>query len=124
MKLRLDHIQLTMPEGKEAQARAFWGGLLGLAEIKKPKSLKARGGCWFQLDGAELHIGVEEPFFPAQKAHPCFVITNLASLRALLSGADFPVAEDAPITGRQRFFSKDPFGNRLEFIEFTREADN
>jgi len=118
MKLRIDHIQLAMPKGEEARARAFWHGVLGLAEIEKPASLQGRGGCWFQLDGTEIHLGVEEPFRPAKKAHPCFVVDDLAATEVAVKSAGHVIKRDAPIAGRDRFFTEDPFGNRLEFIAF------
>ena len=118
MKLRIDHIQLAMSKGEEARARAFWQDVIGLTEIEKPASLRGRGGCWFALDGAELHIGVEDPFSPAQKAHPCFVVSDLAAVKIAVKAAGHVIKLDAPIAGRDRFFTEDPFGNRLEFIAF------
>lgn len=115
--IALDHFQLAMPAGGEAHARTFWAGLLGLAEIKKPEALKPRGGCWFQLDGAELHLGVETPFAPARKAHPGFSVRGIATIADRLAAAGHPVTWDATIPGRKRFFTEDPFGNRLELLE-------
>jgi len=63
----LDHVQVAAPPGCEAEARAFYGGLLGLEELEKPERLRARGGCWFRAGAQELHVGVEEPFAPARK---------------------------------------------------------
>lgn len=109
----LDHIQIAIPRSGEERARAFWSGLVGLVEIDKPEALKARGGCWFSLNGAELHLGVEEPFQPARKAHPGFRVRDIEALAAKLS----PVTWDTAIPGRKRFFTTDPFSNRLEFLE-------
>lgn len=69
-EIELDHVQLAAPRGCESEARRFFGELLGLPEVEKPESLKARGGAWFQVGSQQLHIGVEEPFAPARKAHP------------------------------------------------------
>ncbi len=113
----LDHIQLAMPAGGEAEARAFWSGLIGLAELEKPEALKARGGVWFALDGAELHLGVEPGFAPARKAHPGLRVPGIDRLATALSEAGRPVKWDDNIAGRRRFFTEDPFGNRLEFLE-------
>ncbi|HHB80179.1 MAG TPA: glyoxalase [Aliiroseovarius sp.] len=115
--IALDHVQLAMPEGGEAAARAFWGGVVGLAEIEKPAPLRARGGCWFRLGGAELHLGVETPFSPAKKAHPGFRVTGIDALADRLKMANHPIAWDDAIANRKRFFTQDPFGNRLEFLE-------
>ena len=115
--IALDHIQLAMPQGGEDQARAFWSGLLGLAEIDKPEPLKPRGGVWFQLTGAALHLGVESPFAAAQKAHPGLHVSDIASLAIRLEAAGYPIAWDSSLPNRKRFFTVDPFGNRLEFLD-------
>lgn len=115
----LDHVQLAMPHGEETQARAFYGELLELTEIPKPQKLLHRGGVWFKLaDNRELHLGIEEPFQPAKKAHPAFVVTEIRRLARRLEKAGYPVQWDEMIPGRRRFYTTDPFGNRLEFLEF------
>ena len=111
----IDHVQVAAPAGCEAEARAFYGGLLGLDELPKPEALAARGGCWFKAGAQELHIGVEDPFTPARKAHPSFVVTDLDALAATLTGAGHAVAYNDLIPGTRRFETADPFGNRLEF---------
>jgi len=108
------HVQVAAPPGCEAQARAFYGGLLGLEELPKPAALAARGGCWFRAGAQELHIGVEEPFAPGRKAHPGLVAEDLASLAERLREAGCDVAFDDAIPGARRFHVADPFGNRLE----------
>ena len=110
----LDHVQVAAPHGCEAEARAFYGGLLGLEELEKPEPLRARGGCWFRAGTAELHIGVEEPFAPARKAHPGLVVDDLAALAERLRAQGIEVAPDETIPGVERAYVADPFGNRLE----------
>ena len=117
MNLRLDHIQIAIPHGGEAKARAFWCGTLGLSELEKPEPLRSRGGIWVQLDGVELHLGVEAGFMPARKAHPGFVTDGLDDIAGQLTRAGYAVTWDTNIKDRRRFFSADPFGNRLEFIQ-------
>lgn len=114
---RIDHIQLAAPKGCEPAARDFYGSILGLPEIKKPASLRARGGCWFQCGDQQLHIGVESDFRPAKKAHPAFVVTDLAKLRESLVAQAIKTTEDESLPGTHRFFAEDPWGNRLEFLE-------
>jgi catechol 2,3-dioxygenase-like lactoylglutathione lyase family enzyme len=111
----IDHVQVAAPAGCEAEARAFYGDLLGMDELAKPEALAARGGCWFQAGAQELHVGVEEPFAPARKAHPSFLVSDLDGLAAQLTAAGFEVAYDDLIPGTRRFQTADPFGNRLEF---------
>ena len=110
----IDHVQVAGPAGCEDEARAFYGGLLGLAEIPKPEALAGRGGCWFRAGAQELHVGVEEPFAPARKAHPGLVADDLEALAEKLGGAGHEVAFDGAIPGSKRFHVADPFGNRLE----------
>jgi hypothetical protein len=114
----LDHIQLPMPEGREDDARGFFGQLLDLEELEKPLSLARRGGVWFAVpDGRQLHLGVEEPFLPNRKAHPAFLCAELDDLALRLGEQGHPVRWDGELAPRHRFYSEDPFGNRLEFLE-------
>ena len=110
-----DHVQVAIPRGTEDTARAFYGGLLQMAEVPKPADLAVRGGCWFTAGAAVLHLGVEEAFSPARKAHPAFVVTDLDTLRERLEAAGHVCTDAAEIPGIRRFHSADPFGNRLEF---------
>ena len=110
----IDHVQVAVPAGCEDEARAFYRGLLGLPEISKPAALAARGGCWFRAGAQELHVGVDDPFLPAQKAHPGLVSDDLEALAERLRDAGHPVAYDEAIPGVSRFHVADPFGNRLE----------
>ncbi|UNS97449.1 glyoxalase [Streptomyces tubbatahanensis] len=115
----LDHVQLAAPPGCERAARAFHAGVLGMTERPKPAALAARGGCWFTAGAAELHLGVEDGFRPARKAHPALRVAPGASeaLAARLSAAGAVVAWDDRVPHTRRFHTTDPFGNRLEFTE-------
>ena len=113
----LHHVQLAIPPGSEDACRAFWGGVLGLAEVAKPPVLAARGGCWFRRGRLEIHLGVEEPFEPARKAHPGILVTGLRELAKALEEAGHAVQWDPEFPGHDRFYAADPFGNRLEFLE-------
>jgi catechol 2,3-dioxygenase-like lactoylglutathione lyase family enzyme len=113
----IDHVQVAGPPGCEEPARAFYGGLLGLEELPKPEPLRARGGCWFRAGAQELHVGVEDPFAPARKAHPGLVVDGLDELVERLRGAGHEVAFDETIPGTRRCHVADPFGNRLELRE-------
>ncbi len=113
----LDHLQLAMPRGKEAEARAFYAGILGLAELQKPPNLAPRGGVWFTMGSQQLHLGVEQDFLPAKKAHPAFLVHDLRGLRVRLEQHGFSPYEDEPLAGYERCYVADPFGNRLELLE-------
>ena len=117
----LDHIQMAIPAGGEALARRFYGELLGLAEMAKPAALAARGGCWFNGPGFQLHLGVEggveADFVPARKAHPAFLVADLAAWESRMHGAGQVVTPDDAVAGVRRFYTADPFGNRIEFIQ-------
>src|SRR3954453_14785964 len=130
MELRsIDHVQVAGPPGCEPAARAFYGELLGLREIPKPPELAARGGVWFALGAQELHIGVEQDFRPALKAHPAFSCADADTLAASLEAAGAPdplaaasgaagppVSWNGSVPGVRRFYTADPFGNRLEIV--------
>jgi catechol 2,3-dioxygenase-like lactoylglutathione lyase family enzyme len=111
---------VAAPRGGEADARAFYGGLLGLTEVEKPATLRARGGVWFACGGGgQLHVGSEQPFRPARKAHPALRVRGAADLEQLavrLTAAGAPVRWDEEIPGVRRFYTEDPFGNRVELL--------
>lgn len=113
----LDHVQLAMPLGKEAEARAFYEGVLGIPEIVKPPNLAARGGCWFQRGALKVHLGVEPEFRPARKAHPAFLVQDLPALVSAITAAGLVVKRDEALDGYERVFIDDPFGNRIELLE-------
>jgi catechol 2,3-dioxygenase-like lactoylglutathione lyase family enzyme len=113
----LHHMQLAMPRGEEAAARSFFVGVLGMVEIDKPPVLAARGGAWFRAGGLELHLGVEDGFQPARKAHPGILVSDLDEVERRLRNADQDVTWDADFPGFRRIYAHDPFGNRLEFLE-------
>ena len=112
-----DHIQLAMPAGGEAEARRFYADLLGLTEIAKPAPLAPRGGCWFVGVGIQIHLGVEQPFAPARKAHPAFLVADLEQGRQGLEAAGVATTPDDSVPGVRRCYAADPFGNRIEFIQ-------
>ncbi len=113
----LDHVQLAMPAGREADARHFYAHLLGIPEQPKPPHLAARGGCWFERGALKVHLGVEKDFHPARKAHPAFLVEDLPTLKANLSEAGCRLVDDEPLEGYDRIYVDDPFGNRIELME-------
>lgn len=124
--MRLHHVQVSMPPGGEDVARAFYQGALGLTEVDKPAALAGRGGCWFRaLDGdhvtAEIHLGVDDPFVPARKAHPALLVDGVDGLETLgerVAAHGFEVSwqERHTFAGHQRFHCRDGFGNRVEVL--------
>ena len=106
-----------MPPGGEEQARAFYTGVLGLPELAKPAHLAARGGCWFERGVLKVHLGVDRDFRPARKAHPGLLVTGIDAWAGRLRDAGYPVRFDDEFPGMRRFYSQDPHGNRLEFLE-------
>ncbi len=117
MILDLHHIQLAMPKGGEDAARRFYVDALGLSEVDKPEALQGRGGVWFQSGTLRLHLGVDEPFAPARKAHPAFRVANLGVAVALLEEAGVAHRPDIDLPGLHRVYVADPFGNRIEICQ-------
>jgi catechol 2,3-dioxygenase-like lactoylglutathione lyase family enzyme len=105
-----------MPAGEEEAAERFYSGLLGMERVPKPEPLAGRGGCWFRSGDVQLHLGVEQDFRPARKAHPALLVEGLSELRGRLEDAGVQIEDDTQLEGHDRIYAFDPFGNRLEFI--------
>jgi len=116
MILGIHHVQLAMPAEREAEARGFYSGLLGIPEVAKPPALAGRGGAWFETGTVKIHLGVESDFRPARKAHPALLVRDLRALVERLREARVDVVEDS-IEGYFRVYVCDPFGNRIELME-------
>jgi hypothetical protein len=114
----IDHVQLAMPPGPEADALAegFFTALLGLPRVPKPPELAVRGGCWFELGATKVHLGVEEDFRPARKAHPALRVEDLAALCRLLDDSGYPTRRTEDVPGKPQWYVDDPFGNRIELL--------
>ncbi|MFV8130929.1 glyoxalase [Streptomyces syringium] len=117
MIVALDHVQLAAPPGSEDILRGYYRDTLGMAELPKPPALAARGGCWFAAGAVQLHIGIEADFRPARKAHPGIRVTGIEAFARRLADRGAPVIRDGGLPGHRRFYSEDPVGNRLEFLE-------
>jgi catechol 2,3-dioxygenase-like lactoylglutathione lyase family enzyme len=118
MITQIDHVQITIPPDAVARARAFYCGLLGMTELDKPEALKSRGGFWLQVGDRQVHVGIEPGVDRrATKAHLAYRVIDLESWRARLSEAGVEIVEGVPIPCCDRFEFRDPFGNRIEFVE-------
>jgi len=115
--LRLDHVQLAMPAGGDESATAFYEGLLGIPRVAKPPHLEVRGGCWFEDGDLKIHLGVDDDFRSARKAHPGLIVDDLVALVVRLAEGGVAVGLDQPLEGFERVYVDDPFGNRLELME-------
>lgn len=114
----LHHAQITIPTGEEAKAKSFYLDLLGFEEIPKPDTLKGRGGFWMKVGEDDVHVGTEEGFDRRQtKAHLAYQVTDLESWREVLKREGIQTEDGALIPGYIRFEFRDPFGNRVEFIQ-------
>jgi catechol 2,3-dioxygenase-like lactoylglutathione lyase family enzyme len=114
--VRLDHVQLAMPPGREGEAEAFYSGLLGLVRVPKPEPMASRGGCWFGTGTVAIHLGVEEDFRPARKAHPALMVRDLPALEAALRAAGVLVCPNPDAVPGAGAYVDDPFGNRIELM--------
>ncbi|MGW7370176.1 VOC family protein [Streptomyces sp. NPDC054841] len=117
MLTALDHVQLAAPPGSEDALRAYYADALGMTEIPKPPALAANGGCWFTAGAVQLHVGIQSDFHPAKKAHPGLRVSGIEAYANRLASHGAKVVWDHDLPGHRRFFSEDPVGNRLEFLE-------
>ncbi|MFS0752324.1 VOC family protein [Oceanobacillus sp. 1P07AA] len=115
---QIDHIQLSAPKGSEDKARNFYIDILGFDEEIKPEELQKNGGVWFKTGGVSLHIGIEEPFQSLKKAHPAIEVENIPFFQKYLEEKGISTQPDDKLPGAIRFYVRDPFGNRLEFLEW------
>ncbi len=113
----LDHVQIEAPPESEAAARSFYGVVLGLPELSKPANLAALGGVWFAVGAQQIHIGIVDDFVPRSKGHPAFCVHNLPFWQARLNAAGYPIIPDDRLPGYRRFYTTDPWGNRIEILE-------
>jgi catechol 2,3-dioxygenase-like lactoylglutathione lyase family enzyme len=112
--LGIDHVQVAAPPGSDAESRRFYGELLGLEEIPRPATMPNPNGCWFRAGAQELHVGIDDAFRAATKAHPSLVVDDLRALVARLDQAGVPAKPDTAIPEVERCYVHDPFGNRIE----------
>lgn len=110
---RIDHVQLAMPPGGEDRAEDFYQDILGIPRVPKPPELAVRGGCWFKREGLRVHLGVEDGFRPARKAHPALAVRGLEALR---EAGGYPVRRTEDVPGVPQWYVDDPFGNRIELL--------
>jgi catechol 2,3-dioxygenase-like lactoylglutathione lyase family enzyme len=115
---RFHHLQITIPKGAEVEGRAFYCDLLGLPEIEKPASLQGRGGFWLDVGDQQLHIGTEDGIDRAlTKAHIAYQVDDVAAWRTKFQQHGITIGDSVPFPGYERFEIRDPFGNRIEFIQ-------
>ena len=114
--MRLHHVQVACPPGGEDAARSFYADALGIPEVDKPPVLTMRGGCWFRGDSVEVHVGVEDDFSRARKAHPAFLVDDIDGTAQRVAEHDFAVAWDDDFPGYRRFYTADGNGNRVEIL--------
>lgn len=115
--LGIDHVQIPIPEGGEAQTRQFYGEVLGMQELPKPQEMAGRGGLWMDCGPFQLHFGIEPDFRPSKKGHPALIVADLEFYLARLQQAGCTIDNNIQIPGCKRAFASDPFGNRIEFVQ-------
>ena len=126
MKLlnRLHHAEIIIPRGREAQAREFYCGFLGLVEIPKPAEVSSKGGLWLQLGDNQIHLSIEDGYDPARtRVHLAYEVSDLSYLERVLKDHGFELSRSAPIAGFIRGTFRDPFGNRIELLQPERQAE-
>jgi catechol 2,3-dioxygenase-like lactoylglutathione lyase family enzyme len=119
--LGIDHIQIEVPEGVEDACRDFYVGVLGLEEIDRLREAAGRSFLWVRLGDQQIHFRCGADFRPAALAHPGFLVSGIDGLATRLTAAGYEVTR-ADSVAEGRFHVRDPFGNRLEFIEAKSET--
>ncbi|WP_449354154.1 VOC family protein [Virgibacillus natechei] len=114
----IDHVRLAAPVGSEDEARGFFRDVLGFEEMEKPATFQDEGGVWFRSGNVHVHIGSDDPFTPAKRAHPAFHVKNLEAMKEHLAAKNVDFRVDDRLPGANRFYVNDPFGNRIEFLEW------
>jgi|SRR5690625_504122 len=118
MILDLHHAQITIPKGAEQEGKQFYCNVLGLKEIEKPASLKDRGGFWLKVGNNEIHVSTEDGFDRlTTKAHLAYLVNDISYWKNVLKQNQIHTIKGIPIPGFDRFEFRDPFGNRVEFIQ-------
>ena len=110
------HVQIAIPKAGEPLARQFYGDILGLTEVPKSENLQGRGGVWFETGTIQLHLGVDPSFTPSTKAYVAFECPDLPLMRKRLASSGIAIVDDGPLPGFDRFYTSDPFGNRVELL--------
>lgn len=114
----LHHLLITIPTGAEIEAKEFYCSLLELSEVTKPSTLVENGGFWLTIGDVQIHVGIQDGIERRSlKSHFCLLCDNLAHWRSRLHAKGIETIDNTPIPGMRRFMTRDPFGNRLEFIE-------
>ncbi|HUR99488.1 MAG TPA: VOC family protein [Pyrinomonadaceae bacterium] len=125
MILGIHHAQITIPKGAENEAREFYCALLGLVEVPKPDELAGRGGFWLSVGDRQVHVGTEATAGREQtKAHVAYLVDDIEKWRGILAAAEVAIIEGIPIPGYSRFEFRDPFGNRVEFLQTVDQKTN
>jgi catechol 2,3-dioxygenase-like lactoylglutathione lyase family enzyme len=114
----IDHFQLASPKNTEDQSRKFFNEILMFREVDKPASLKSNGGVWFESGSIKINVGTEDQFIPARKAHPALEVENLRDFKQHLITNRVSFTEDKRLPGANRIYISDPFGNRIEILEW------
>ncbi|TKH05642.1 glyoxalase [Peribacillus simplex] len=114
----IDHYQLASPKNTEDQSRKFFTEILMFKEVNKPRSLRSNGGLWFESGSIKIHIGTEDNFIPARKAHPALEVENLNDFKQHLITKHISFTVDERLPGANRIYLADPFGNRIEILEW------
>ena len=118
MILSIHHAQITIPKDAEEEARDFYCGVLRMKEVPKPSELDGRGGFWLEVGDRQVHVGTEDNLArESTKAHIAYLVEHLDSWRRTLEMQNIVVTDGIQIPHYRRFEFRDPFGNRIEFME-------
>lgn len=117
--LEINHVNVTVPAALEETARHFYGVVLGLRQIPKPEGPRKNIGAWYELSGLQLHLSLEDNVQNERsERHVCYVVDSVAGAEEHFRNAGIKVIPDpSPISGRPRFYVRDPGGNLIEIAQ-------
>jgi len=114
--IRLQHASIPMTTGGSDKGRHFYGGALGLTEITPPEVLGTDGFVWFAIgeSGDEVHLYTDDRGPNSTVQHLCIQVNDPETVREKLTSNGYETSDTDVIPNRPRFFTHDPFGNRVE----------
>ncbi|WP_020471561.1 VOC family protein [Zavarzinella formosa] len=116
----IDHCSVIITD--VAAARRFYGEQLGLREIPAPKEFDFIA-VWYDLGGTYLHLLLKPERDTISPRHFCLHVSDIRLAREHVRKQGLAMDETVKIAAADRFFVRDPDGNRVEILQWERKYD-